>query len=96
MVVIDPGHGGYDPGTEAAGAPLLEKDLALQIALRLQGAAASSRGVDAQYSLGRMTTFVTLAERTAFANKAIAPTCSSRFISTRVPTPRPPESRPTI
>ena len=36
VVVIDPGHGGYDSGTEA-GAPLLEKDLALQIALRLQG-----------------------------------------------------------
>ncbi len=67
VVVIDPGHGGYDSGTEA-GAPLLEKDLALQIALRLQGELAR-RGVHA--ILTRTGDyFVTLADRTAFANKA--------------------------
>ena len=67
VVVIDPGHGGYDSGTEA-GAPLLEKDLALQIALRLQGELAC-RGVHA--ILTRTGDyFVTLADRTAFANKA--------------------------
>ena len=67
LVVIDPGHGGYDSGTEA-GAPLLEKDLALQIALRLQGEL-ERRGVHA--ILTRTGDyFVTLADRTAFANKA--------------------------
>ncbi len=67
VVVIDPGHGGYDSGTEA-GAPLLEKDLALQIALRLQGEL-ERRGVHA--ILTRTGDyFVTLADRTAFANKA--------------------------
>ena len=44
VVVIDPGHGGEDSGTEA-GAPLLEKDLALQIALRLQSEL-EHRGID--------------------------------------------------
>jgi N-acetylmuramoyl-L-alanine amidase len=69
VVVIDPGHGGYDSGTEA-GARLLEKDLALQIALRLQGEL-EHRGVRA--ILTRTGDyFVTLADRTAFANKARA------------------------
>ena len=69
VVVIDPGHGGYDSGT-AAGAPLLEKDIALQIALRLQGEL-EHRGVRA--ILTRTDDyFVTLADRTAFANKASA------------------------
>ncbi len=67
LVVIDPGHGGYDSGTEA-GAPLLEKDLALQIALRLKGEL-ERRGIRA--ILTRTGDyFVTLADRTAFANKA--------------------------
>jgi len=67
VVVIDPGHGGYDSGTEA-GAPLLEKDLALQIALRLKSEL-KHRGIHA--ILTRTGDyFVTLAERTALANKA--------------------------
>jgi N-acetylmuramoyl-L-alanine amidase len=67
VVVIDPGHGGYDSGTEA-GAPLLEKDLALQISLRLKSEL-EQRGVQA--ILTRTGDyFVTLADRTALANKA--------------------------
>jgi len=67
VVVVDPGHGGYDSGTEA-GAPLMEKDLALQIALRLKNEL-EQRGVRA--ILTRTGDyFVTLADRTAFANKA--------------------------
>jgi N-acetylmuramoyl-L-alanine amidase len=65
MVVIDAGHGGHDPGTEAAG-DAAEKDIALQIALRLHNALIAD-GIDA-----RMTraddTFLTLAERTQLAN----------------------------
>jgi N-acetylmuramoyl-L-alanine amidase len=65
VVVIDAGHGGHDPGTEAAG-DVAEKDLALQIAIRLRDALAAI-GIDA-----RMTrdsdTFLTLAERTQLAN----------------------------
>ena len=67
VVVIDPGHGGYDSGTEA-GAPLLEKDLALQIALQLQGEL--ERGGIHAILTRTGDYFVTLADRTAFANKA--------------------------
>ena len=67
VVVIDPGHGGYDSGTEA-GAPLLEKDLALQIALRLS-AELERRGVRALLTR-KGDYFVTLADRTGFANRA--------------------------
>jgi N-acetylmuramoyl-L-alanine amidase len=65
LVVIDAGHGGHDPGTEAAG-DVAEKDVALQIAVRLHNALIAD-GIDA-----RMTrsddTFLTLAERTQLAN----------------------------
>ena len=66
LVVIDPGHGGYDPGTEAAGT-VAEKTVALQIAMRLRNALTAS-GIDV-----RMTrdsdTFLTLAARTQLANR---------------------------
>lgn len=69
LVVIDPGHGGYDAGTEVA-APLLEKELVLQIARRLQGEL-QRRGV--RTMLTRTGDyFVPLPERTAFANRANA------------------------
>ncbi len=67
LVMIDPGHGGYDPGTQSS-AGALEKDLALQIAMRLK-AALEARGIRAE--LTRSTdTFISLAERTKIANRA--------------------------
>ncbi|MFC4769132.1 N-acetylmuramoyl-L-alanine amidase family protein [Effusibacillus consociatus] len=35
VIVIDPGHGGIDPGTQSADGTVLEKDLNLQIAKKL-------------------------------------------------------------
>ncbi len=65
--MIDPGHGGYDPGTQSADG-IMEKDLALQIATRLK-AALEARGIRAQ--LTRSTDiFISLAERTRIANSA--------------------------
>ena len=65
FVMIDPGHGGYDPGTESS-AGVMEKDLALQIAMRLK-AALEARGIRAE--LTRSTdVFISLAERTRIAN----------------------------
>ncbi len=65
--MIDPGHGGYDPGTESS-AGVMEKDLALQIATRLK-AALEARGIRAE--LTRSTdVFISLAERTRIANSA--------------------------
>jgi N-acetylmuramoyl-L-alanine amidase len=67
LVMIDPGHGGYDPGTESS-AGVVEKDLALQIATRLK-TALEARGIRAE--LTRSTdVFISLAERTRIANSA--------------------------
>jgi N-acetylmuramoyl-L-alanine amidase len=66
LVVIDAGHGGHDPGTEAAG-DVAEKDLALQIARRVRDALVAA-GVDARLTRGD-DTFLTLAERTQMANR---------------------------
>jgi N-acetylmuramoyl-L-alanine amidase len=67
LVMIDPGHGGYDPGTQSS-AGAVEKDLALQIATRLK-AALEARGIRAE--LTRSTdVFISLAERTRIANSA--------------------------
>jgi N-acetylmuramoyl-L-alanine amidase len=67
FVMIDPGHGGYDPGTQST-AGVAEKDLALQIATRLK-AALEAQGIRAE--LTRSTdVFISLAERTRIANSA--------------------------
>ena len=65
--MIDPGHGGFDPGTEA-GAPLLEKSIALQISERL-ARALIDRGVDARLTRDG-DYFLALPQRTAIANRA--------------------------
>jgi N-acetylmuramoyl-L-alanine amidase len=67
LVVIDPGHGGYDPGTQSSSG-VLEKDLALQIATRLKSEL-QARGIHAE--LTRSTdVFISLPERTRIANRA--------------------------
>ncbi len=69
VVMIDPGHGGYDPGTQSS-AGVAEKDLALQIAIRLKSAL-EARGIAAD--LTRNTdVFIPLPERTRLANRASA------------------------
>jgi len=67
LVMIDPGHGGYDPGTESS-AGVMEKDLALQIATRLK-AALEARGIRAELTRSS-DVFISLAERTRIANRA--------------------------
>jgi len=67
IVMIDPGHGGYDPGTEA-GAPLLEKTVALEISQRV-ARALTARGVDARLTRDG-DYFLALPERTGIANRA--------------------------
>ena len=64
-VVIDPGHGGHDPGARANG--LTEADLVLDVALRLE-ALLREEGVDVVLTR-RTATFVPLEERTAIANR---------------------------
>ena len=69
VVVIDPGHGGHDPGAQAPGI-VAEKDEALAIAIRLRNAL-EARGVDARLTRDD-DRFLSLSERTRIANQAAA------------------------
>jgi N-acetylmuramoyl-L-alanine amidase len=64
-IIIDPGHGGFDPGAAAHG--LLEKDIVLSVAQR--AAELIERHLRAEVLLTRTTDqFLTLDERARFAN----------------------------
>jgi N-acetylmuramoyl-L-alanine amidase len=65
-VVIDPGHGGHDPGAKTKG--LTEADLVLDVALRLEKLLAKQDGFEVVLTR-RVDTFVPLEERTAIANR---------------------------
>jgi N-acetylmuramoyl-L-alanine amidase len=67
--MIDPGHGGFDPGTESAGG-FAEKTIALAISRRL-AMALQARGMQAELTRDD-DTFVSLGERTELANRAHA------------------------
>jgi len=69
LVMIDPGHGGYDPGTRSS-TGLMEKDLALEISSRL-ASALRARGIRATLTRDS-DVFLPLSERTARANTANA------------------------
>jgi N-acetylmuramoyl-L-alanine amidase len=65
-IVIDPGHGGKDPGTVARG--LTEAALTLDVALRLEKLLQKELGVEVILTR-RTDVFVPLEERTAIANR---------------------------
>ncbi len=69
-IVIDAGHGGHDSGTVGPGG-LEEKDIALDVALRLGHLLRQRFGAEVIYTR-RTDTFVPLEERTALANRAHA------------------------
>ena len=65
-VVIDPGHGGHDPGAKTKG--LTEAELVLDVALRLEQLLSKQDGFEVVLTR-RVDTFVPLEERTAIANR---------------------------
>ena len=65
-IVIDPGHGGRDPGTIARG--LSEASLTLDVALRLEKLLQKELGVEVVLTR-RTDVYVPLEERTAIANR---------------------------
>ena len=69
-VVIDAGHGGHDEGTRGP-TGLLEKDLVLDVALRLGALVEQRLGAEVVYTRSS-DVFVPLEERTAIANRAEA------------------------
>src|SRR4051812_23022334 len=66
-IVIDPGHGGHDPGAQVNGQ--VEAAITLDIALRLEKLFVKQGGVEVVLTR-RTDTFVQLPERTAIANRA--------------------------
>ena len=68
-VVIDPGHGGRDPGAQVRG--LNEAELVLDIAIRLERLLAKEPGVEVVMTR-RTNAYVALEERTAIANRSSA------------------------
>ncbi len=68
-VVIDPGHGGHDPG--AQGFRVTESELVLDVALRLQKLLLKQNNIDVVMTRNA-DVFVPLEERTAMANRAAA------------------------
>jgi len=68
-IVIDPGHGGHDPGARSNG--LTEAELALDVALRLERRLLEQK--DVEVTLTRRTSeYIPLDKRTDIANKASA------------------------
>jgi N-acetylmuramoyl-L-alanine amidase len=65
-IVIDPGHGGRDPGAQARG--LNEADLTLDIALRLEALLEKEPGLEVILTR-RTDVYLSLEERTAIANR---------------------------
>ncbi len=68
-IVIDPGHGGRDPGSMAHG--IREADLTLDVALRLEALLQKEPGIEVVLTR-RTNTYVPLEERTAMANRESA------------------------
>ena len=68
-IVIDPGHGGHDPGTSGAG--VNESEVVLDIALRLERLLLQEPGFEVVLTR-RTDVFIPLEERTAIANREAA------------------------
>jgi N-acetylmuramoyl-L-alanine amidase len=65
-VVIDPGHGGYDPGARGKG--VTEAEIVLDVALRLEQLLRKAQGFEVILTR-RTDDFIPLPERTAIANR---------------------------
>jgi N-acetylmuramoyl-L-alanine amidase len=68
-IVIDPGHGGHDPGAQGDG--IKEADLTLDVALRLEALLSKEPGIDVVLTR-RTNVYIPLEERTAIANRQSA------------------------
>ncbi len=66
-IVIDPGHGGHDPGASYYG--IKEKDIVLDIGLKLKSLLAINHPELKVYMTRSKDIFIPLEERTAFANR---------------------------
>jgi N-acetylmuramoyl-L-alanine amidase len=86
-IVIDPGHGGHDTGTIGPNG-LEEKDLVLDVSLRLGKLLASRLGAEVVYTR-KDDTFIPLEDRTAIANQEGA----DLFVSVHANSSQDPDAR---
>ncbi len=86
-IVIDPGHGGHDTGTIGPNG-LTEKDLVLDVSLRLGKLLESRLGAEVDYTRAD-DTFIPLETRTAMANQDQA----DLFVSVHANSSRDPDAR---
>lgn len=68
-IVLDPGHGGKDPGTPGRWGYMHEKDIVLDVALRLGNLLEERAGLNVVYTR-KTDVFVPLWQRTEIANKS--------------------------
>jgi N-acetylmuramoyl-L-alanine amidase len=68
-VIVDAGHGGVDPGAPIQGAKLTEKDITMQVAVKV-GESLRERGMDVVYTRTR-DTLIGRADRGRIANHAM-------------------------
>ncbi|MBM7647024.1 N-acetylmuramoyl-L-alanine amidase [Scopulibacillus daqui] len=66
VIVLDAGHGGYDLGTSGHG--LVEKDLALEITLKVKQQLSQHKGISVHLTRAN-DTFISLLERADIANR---------------------------
>ncbi len=85
-IIIDPGHGGHDPG--AMQGNLREKDITLDVALRLKAILENEQGYEVLMTRDQ-DVFVPLEQRTAFANSNSA----DLFVSVHVNSSRNKQAR---
>lgn len=72
VVVLDPGHGGKDPGAVSSDGSVKEKDIALEVATRVKQRLASCKSAIRVELTRSDDRFLALEERTALANAANA------------------------
>jgi N-acetylmuramoyl-L-alanine amidase len=72
LIVLDPGHGGKDPGAVSADGSVKEKDIALEVAKRVKQRLASCNSTVRVELTRSDDRFLALEERTALANAANA------------------------
>ena len=83
FIIIDPGHGGRDPGAIGRGG-LKEKHITLNVAKYLEAALKKKAGRTKIYMTRRNDRFIELSRRTEFANSKLKKNINGLFVSVHV------------
>ncbi len=83
FIIIDPGHGGRDPGAVGKGG-VREKDITLQVSLKIEALLKKKYGNIKIMMTRRTDRFIELAQRAEIANREIKKDVNGLFISVHV------------